>query len=77
MADIADALGVRDRFTQQRDVPAWLRAIYGRCRDNCARMGIDLPDFDTFWAAGSVEVPPPERGIVPFAAFVRDPAARG
>jgi biotin/methionine sulfoxide reductase len=75
MADVADALGVRDRFTQQRDVPAWLRAIYGRCRDAAARLGTELPDFDTFWEAGAVEVPPPEAAPVPFAAFVRDPAA--
>jgi biotin/methionine sulfoxide reductase len=75
MADVAEALGARDRFTHQRDVPAWLRAMYGRCRDHCARAGIELPDFDTFWAAGSVEIPAPERGAVPFADFVRDPAA--
>jgi biotin/methionine sulfoxide reductase len=75
MADVADALGARQRFTQQRDVPAWLRAIYGRCRDACARMGTDIPEFETFWRAGHVEIPPPERGVVPFAGFARDPAA--
>ncbi len=75
MADVADALGARHRFTQQRDVPAWLRAIYGRCRDSCARLGTDMPDFETFWEAGHVAIPAPETGVVPFAAFARDPAA--
>jgi biotin/methionine sulfoxide reductase len=75
MADVADVLGVRDRFTQQRDVAAWLRALYGRSHAAAAQIGIELPDFDAFWAAGSVEVPPPARGAVPFADFVRDPAA--
>ncbi len=74
MADIADALGVRLRFTQQRDVPAWLRALYGRCRDGCARLGTDIPDFDDFWEAGYVEIPAPERGAVPFAGFAANPA---
>jgi biotin/methionine sulfoxide reductase len=75
MADVADVLGVRDRFTQQRDVGAWLRALYGRTRDAASRQGIDLPDFDAFWQAGSVEIPPPDQAPVPFAAFVRDPAS--
>ena len=76
MADVADALGLRDRFTQQRDVPAWLRVLYGRTRDAAAALGTGLPDFDAFWQAGSVEIPAPERGtVVPFAAFVRDPDA--
>ncbi len=75
MADVADALGERQRFTQQRDVPAWLRAIYGRCRDACARLGTELPNFDLFWDAGHVEIPAPDQASVPFAAFARDPAA--
>ena len=75
MGDVADALGVRHRFTQQLDVPAWLRALYGRCAESCARLGTELPDFEAFWAAGHVEIPPPAHGAVPFEAFVRDPSA--
>ena len=75
MADIAEALGVRDRFTQQRDVPAWLRAMYGRARDTYAKQGVDIPDFDAFWAAGIAEIPEPEGRRVPFAAFAANPAA--
>ncbi len=55
-ADIADALGVRDRFTEQRDIPAWLRAIYERGRRAAATQDVELPDFDAFWAKGHVEV---------------------
>lgn len=76
MADVADALGFRDRFTMQRDVPTWLRVLYDRCRDVCARMDVPLPDFDAFWDAGSVEIPPPPEALVPFAAFVADPTGR-
>jgi len=74
MADIADALGVRQRFTQQRDTSAWLRALYGRCRAASARLGTDLPDFDMFWETGHVEIPPVEQAAVPFSDFAAAPA---
>lgn len=75
MADVAEALGVRERFTQQRDVGAWLRAMYGRTHAAASRQGIALPDFDAFWQAGLVEIPTPEQAPVPFAAFAHDPAS--
>jgi biotin/methionine sulfoxide reductase len=75
MADIADALGVRERFTHQRDAATWLRVLYDHARHAAARLGAEIPDFDTFWQAGAVEIPAPEQGAVPFAAFVRAPAA--
>ena len=69
MADIADALGVRPRFTQQRDTATWLRVLYERARKGAAQHGLDLPDFDAFWAAGHVAVPVPERNAIPFAGL--------
>jgi biotin/methionine sulfoxide reductase len=74
-ADIADALGVRERFTEQRDASSWLRALYDRCRRGCAHLGVSIPDFDTFWEAGHVEIPAPEEPPTPFAEFVHDPEA--
>jgi biotin/methionine sulfoxide reductase len=74
-ADIADALGVRDRFTEQRDANAWLHHLYDRWRGNCARLGVAVPDFATFWAEGSVDVAMPEEDYVPYQEFVRDPKA--
>jgi biotin/methionine sulfoxide reductase len=74
-ADIADALGVRDRFTEQRDTNAWLRHLYDRWRTSCVKLGVTVPDFAAFWAEGHVEVPMPERHFVPFADFARDPIA--
>jgi biotin/methionine sulfoxide reductase len=73
-ADIADALGERARFTEQRDVAAWLRHLYDGWRAACARGGVDTPDFETFWAEGHVEVAAPEAPYVPYAEFARDPA---
>ncbi len=75
MSDIADALGVRPRFTQQRDTATWLRVLYERARDGAARAGVDLPDFDAFWAAGHVEMAVPDVSSVPFAGLAANPPA--
>ncbi len=77
LADIADALGFRDRFTEQRDEGAWLRHLYERWRQACAPLGFEAPGFDEFWAAGRIEVPPPPPGeeYTQFADFAADPEA--
>jgi biotin/methionine sulfoxide reductase len=64
---------VRDRFTQQRDVDAWLRALYGKAQQIYAQKGVFIPNFDEFWAAGHVELPIPPTPHVPFSAFRADP----
>ncbi len=75
MSDISDALGVRDRFTQQRDVDAWLRAMYGQAQQIYAKRGVFIPNFDVFWAAGHVELPIPPTPHIPFSAFRANPDA--
>ncbi len=75
MSDIADALGVRPRYTQQRDEAAWLRAMYGRAREVYARMDVAIPDFETFWELGFIEIPEPEAPFVAFRAFRANPEA--
>lgn len=72
-ADIADALGVGDRFTEQRDPATWLRVLYDRTRSAAAHAGIEIADFDRFWAEGFAEIPAPAEPAVPFAAFRHDP----
>ncbi|MBY0331653.1 MAG: molybdopterin-dependent oxidoreductase [Acetobacteraceae bacterium] len=75
LADVADALGFRDRFTEQRTEDAWLRHLYDRWRRGCAALGFAAPEFDRFWAEGHVEVPapPPEEAYTIFAEFRADP----
>ncbi|TCH97044.1 Asp-tRNA(Asn)/Glu-tRNA(Gln) amidotransferase GatCAB subunit C [Roseococcus sp. SYP-B2431] len=77
LADLADAAGFRDRFTEQRDEGAWLRHLYGRWQQACARMGFEAPNFDAFWDRGHVEMPPLGRGegFTQFADFQQDPQA--
>ncbi|WP_421994324.1 molybdopterin-dependent oxidoreductase [Roseococcus sp.] len=77
LADLADAGGFRDRFTEQRDEGAWLRHMYERWRQACARLDFETPDFDTFWAQGHVEMPVVGKAdaFTQFAAFQQDPEA--
>jgi biotin/methionine sulfoxide reductase len=72
---VADALGYRDRFTEQRDEGAWLRHLYERWRLACGKLGFTAPDFDRFWAEGHIEVPPVAIGeeYTQFAEFHADP----
>jgi len=76
-ADLADAAGFRDRFTDQRDEGAWLRFLYGRWQAASAKFGFDAPDFERFWAEGHVELPPiaPGEEYTQFADFHTDPEA--
>jgi biotin/methionine sulfoxide reductase len=74
-ADLADAAGFRSAFTEQRDESAWLQHLYGRWRQACAAQDIQVPDFETFWETGYVEIPPPATDYVQFAEFAADPAA--
>ena len=75
LADMAEELGFRERFTQGRDEEAWLRHLYGQWQRSCAHFGVAVPDFDRFWAEGHAEIPPPNEGFTIFDGFARDPAA--
>ena len=75
LADIAEELGYRDRFTEQRDEGAWLRHLYDNWRRNTQSLGVDAPDFDSFWEKGWWEAPVPQRAeeYTQFADFAGDP----
>ena len=70
-ADLADALGFGEAFTEGRGEMDWLRHIYDVARQNAAGHGATLPDFDRFWAEGHVEIPRPGRLHVLFEEFRR------
>ncbi len=74
-ADLARRLGVREAFTEGRDEMQWLRHLYEVSRQQAARHDVVLPDFESFWADGYVEVDEPGEPFVQFEAFHRDPAA--
>lgn len=73
LSEIAAQLGVEQAFTEGRDEMAWIRHLYEETRaDSASRFDLAMPDFETFWERGHVEVP--TRGmIVHLADFRRDP----
>ncbi len=73
VSEIASHLGVERQFTEGRDEMAWIRHMYDEVRDDArARAVAELPDFETFWQTGRVEVP--TRGkIVHLQKFRADP----
>jgi len=51
----------------------WLRHFYEVDREEAFRRNIDLPEFESFWAEGHVELPAPDRPIVFLEEFRRAP----
>ncbi len=72
-ADLAERLGYRDRFTEQRDEAGWIAQLYQQCAEAHAARGVDFPDFATFWQQGYAEVPARETPWVFMADFRADP----
>lgn len=74
-SDIAEHLGVRDAYTENRTEMEWLRHLYEDTRDaTVSRFDIEMPDFDTFWGRGFAETP--SRGFHTYLAdFREDPVA--
>jgi biotin/methionine sulfoxide reductase len=75
LSDLAERLGIQEVFTEGRDAWAWMRHLYDVSRQQAAHKRIELPDFETFWGQGFVEVPPPSTPYIMFEDFRRDPEA--
>jgi len=69
--DLSRQLGCEESFAEGRDEALWLRHIYGTFRER-AQSNL-VPDFDTFWQKGWVEIPPRAQEYVLFAEFRADP----
>ncbi|HKF64776.1 MAG TPA: molybdopterin guanine dinucleotide-containing S/N-oxide reductase [Dongiaceae bacterium] len=72
-ADLAARFGIAEAFTEGRSEMEWLRHFYEADREQLFRRNIDLPEFESFWAAGHVELPAPDQPIVFLEAFRRAP----
>lgn len=73
--DLAERMGFGDAFTEGRDEMAWVRYLYDISRENAAKAGVEIPDFDDFWAGGWMRVGPLTTGNHLLAALRNDPAA--
>jgi biotin/methionine sulfoxide reductase len=74
-AAIAARLGRADAFTEGRDARGWLEHLYRESAARIADAGVEMPDFDAFWAAGGVRMPANDRPVVAFGEFRADPDA--
>jgi biotin/methionine sulfoxide reductase len=75
LVELAQRLGVRDAFSEGRDEMGWLEHLYDRARQGAAEHGVELPNFETFWRAGHVEISPPDVPFDMLGAFRVDPEA--
>ncbi|MGN2639337.1 molybdopterin-dependent oxidoreductase [Nocardia takedensis] len=66
-AELASRLGVGEAFTEGRDAGQWVRHLYEGWRS------ADMPDFEEFWRAGSLELAVPDPEQVLCAEFRADP----
>jgi biotin/methionine sulfoxide reductase len=74
-ADIAERLGKREQFTEGRTAFEWIRFLYEESLPRAHSHGIALPDFDTFWSQGLIDLAPVGRPHVMMADFRADPVA--
>lgn len=74
-AALAQRLGVAEAFTEGLDMQGWLRRIYAESAEKIGRTGINLPDFDSFWEEGLIDLSPHDAPHVMHADFRRDPLA--
>ncbi|MCB1510455.1 MAG: molybdopterin guanine dinucleotide-containing S/N-oxide reductase [Hyphomicrobiaceae bacterium] len=68
-------LGFEQQFTEGREEMDWLRHIYEVARQDAARVGVELPNFDVFWQQGYAESPVPETPHTVLAEFRAAPDA--
>jgi biotin/methionine sulfoxide reductase len=72
-SELARRLGCADAYTQGRDEMAWLRHLYAQFRQSAGTNAAAIPDFDTFWERGFLEIPAASEEYVLFGDFRADP----
>ncbi len=71
-SDLAERLGRRRDFTEDRTAAQWLEHLYEPTRQGLARLGLEAPGFAELWARGEIELPvDPRPGMM--KAFRQDP----
>lgn len=70
---LAERLGYAEAFTKGRDEQAWLRHLYEQMRRGAGTNAAAIPDFDTFWKNGYLEIPKAADEFVLFGDFSADP----
>ena len=59
---LAERLGIAEQFTEGRTARQWIEHLWDSTVESAATAGVQLPDFETFWANGAhvdpLDVPP-------------------
>ncbi|WP_319529863.1 trimethylamine-N-oxide reductase TorA [uncultured Cohaesibacter sp.] len=73
--EIADRLGKKKEFTEDKDEMGWIKAFYEEAIKQGEAKNIDVPDFDTFWEKGinEFEITDEAKSFVRYADFREDP----
>jgi biotin/methionine sulfoxide reductase len=74
-ADISEAFGQRQAFTERRDSDAWLRHLWEQACRVAEAEGFALSEFDAFKTRGRFDVPDAEEARYALKDFVSDPNA--
>ncbi|WP_419899153.1 molybdopterin guanine dinucleotide-containing S/N-oxide reductase [Roseomonas sp. USHLN139] len=74
-AALSRRLGTEAAFTEGRSSREWLAHLYERTRQGLAEKGLPAPDFEEFWAMGSLALPQEPDDGGPWRAFREDPDA--
>lgn len=72
---LAERLGILEAFSEGRSEREWLELFWSTARQRAARLEIELPDLETFWKEGSIELPEQAPRRVFLSAFRKDPDA--
>lgn len=70
---LSERLGFGDLFSQRRTADDWLRALYSETREDLARQGLSLPDFEGFTTAQTLDLGYPEPTSDPMILLRQDP----
>ncbi|MBE1204178.1 molybdopterin guanine dinucleotide-containing S/N-oxide reductase [Aminobacter carboxidus] len=75
-AELAERLGCGETFSEGLDATGWLSRLYEECRPHNRARGLDLPNFETFWRDGLIDLTPLDRPVTMLADFVADPESK-
>lgn len=73
---LAERLGAREAYTENRSEEEWLRYLYNRLRQRAAGRDVQVPEFDAFWEAGEFTFPGSQADRVLLADFRGNPERR-
>lgn len=71
---LAERLGAKRGFTEDRSTSEWLRHLYAAARERARSFDLQLPEFEEFWERGFLEMPPRDEAPVMLKRFREDPA---